>query len=40
MKIARKFKFYARMITSGSKSVKKCQKMLKKATIWTYTKFF
>ena len=28
------------MVTSGSKSVKKCQKMLKKATIWTYTKFF
>ena len=40
IKIARKFKFYAGMVTSGSKSVKKCQKMLKKATIWTYTKFF
>ena len=28
------------MIISGSKSVKKGQKMLKKATNWTYTWFF
>ena len=40
IKIVKKFKFYAGMVTSGSKSVKKCQKMLKKATIWTYIWFF
>ena len=40
IKIAKKIRFYAGMVTSGSTSVKKCQKMLKKATIWTYTKFF
>ena len=40
IKIAKDFKFYAYMVTSGSKSVKKCQKMLKKATIWTYIWFF
>ena len=28
------------MIISGSKSVKRSQKILKKATIWTYTWFF
>ena len=28
------------MIISGSKSVKRGQKMLKKATTWTYTWFF
>ena len=32
IKIARKFKFYLKIIISGSKSVKKGQKMLKKAT--------
>ena len=40
IKIARELKFYVRMIISGSKSVKKGQKMLKKATNWTYTWFF
>ena len=40
IKIAKNFKFYAGMVISGSTSIKKCQKMLKKATIWTYTKFF
>ena len=30
IKIARELKFYTRMVTSGSKSVKKGQKMLKK----------
>ena len=40
IKIARELKFYTRMVTSGSKSVKKGQKMLKKATNWTYTWFF
>ena len=40
IKIAKKIKFYAEMVTSGSKNVKKCQKMLKKAKILTYTKFF
>ena len=39
-KITRELKFYVRMIISGSKSVKKCQKMLKKATNWTYSWFF
>ena len=33
IKIARKFKFYAWMVTSGSKSVEKCQKVLKKSHI-------
>ena len=40
IKIARKFKFCIWMIISGSKSVKRSQKILKKATIWTYTWFF
>ena len=40
IKIARELKFYTWMVTSGSKSVKKGQKMLKKATIWTYIWFF
>ena len=40
MKIARKFDFYVKIIISGSKSVKKGQKMLKKATIWTFIWFF
>ena len=40
IKIARKFKFYMWMIISGSKSVKRGQKILKKATTWTYTWFF
>jgi hypothetical protein len=40
IKIARELKFYTRMVTSGSKSVKKGQKMLKKATIWSYIWFF
>ena len=40
IKIARELKFYVWMIISGSKSVKKGQKMLKKATNWTYTCFF
>ena len=40
IKIARKFKTYIWMIISGSKSVKKGQKMLKKQTNWTYTWFF
>ena len=39
IKIARKFKFYLKIIISGSKSVKKGQKMLKKATNWTYNAF-
>ena len=39
IKIARELKFYTRMVTSGSKSVKKGQKMLKKATSWTYNAF-
>ena len=39
IKIARKFKFYVRIIISGSKSVKKSQKMPKKATNWTYNAF-
>ena len=39
MKIARKFKFYVKIIISGSKSVKKGQKMPKKATNWTYNAF-
>ena len=40
LKLVRKFKFYIWMTLSGSKSVKKGQKMLKKATIWSYTWFF
>jgi hypothetical protein len=36
IKIARKLKFYIWMIISDSKSVKKGQKMLKKASNWTY----
>ena len=40
MKIAKKLKLYVRKIISGSKSVKKGQKMLKKATNWTSTWFF
>ena len=40
IKIARELKFYVWMIISGSKSVKKGQKILKKATNWTYTCFF
>ena len=40
IKIARKFKFYMRMVISGSKNVKKGQKILKRATIWTYSWFF
>ena len=40
IKIAREFSFYTRMVTSGIKSVKKGQKMLKKATIWSYIWFF
>ena len=40
MKIARELKFYVGMIISGSKSVKKGQKFLKKATNWTFTWFF
>ena len=40
MKIARKLKFYTWMATSGSKSVKKGQNILKKATIRSYTWFF
>ena len=40
IKIARELKFYVWMIISGSKSVKKGQKMLKKATIWSYIWFF
>ena len=40
LKLVRKFKFYTWMTLSGSKSVKKGQKMLKKATIWSYTWFF
>ena len=40
IKIARELKFYTWMVTSGSKSVKKGQKMLKKATIWTFIWFF
>ena len=40
IKIARKFKFYMWMIISGSKSVKKGQKLVKKARNWTYIWFF
>ena len=40
IEIARKFKFYMRMVISGSKNVKKGQKILKRATIWTYSWFF
>ena len=40
IKIARELKFYTRIVTSGSKSVKKGQNILKKATIWTYIWFF
>jgi hypothetical protein len=40
IKIARELKFYTRMVTSGIKSVKKGQKMLRKATILSYIKFF
>ena len=40
IKIARELKFYAGMNTSGSKSVKKGQKKLKKATILSYIWFF
>ena len=40
LKLIRKFKIYIWMTISGSKSVKKSQKMLKKATIWTYIWFF
>ena len=40
IKIASKFKFYIWLIISGSKSPKSGQKLLKKATIWTYTWFF
>ena len=40
IKIARELKFYGRMIISGSKSVKKGQKILKKTTNWTYICFF
>ena len=39
MKIARKFKFYAWIIISAKKSVKKGQKNAKKATNWTYNAF-
>ena len=39
IKIARKFKFYIWIIISGNKSVKKGQKMPKKATNWTYNAF-
>ena len=39
MKIARKLKFYVKIIISGSKSVKKGQKIPKKATNWTYNAF-
>ena len=39
IKTAGKFKFYVWMIISGSKSVKKGQKILKKATNWTYNAF-
>ena len=39
IKIARKFKFYIWIIISGNKSVKKGQKMPKKATSWTYNAF-
>ena len=40
IKIARELKFYIRMVASGSNCVKKGQKMLKKATIWSYIVFF
>ena len=40
IKIARELKFYTWMVTSVSKSVKKGQNILKKATIWTYIWFF
>ena len=40
LKLIRKFKIYIWMTISGSKSVKKSQKMLKKVTIWSYTWFF
>ena len=40
IEIARELKFYTRMVASGSKSIKKGQKMLKKATIWSYLWFF
>ena len=39
MKIARKLKFYVKIIISGSKSVKKGQIIPKKATNWTYNAF-
>ena len=39
IKIARKLKFYVKIIISGSKSVKKGQIMPKKATNWTYNAF-
>jgi hypothetical protein len=39
IKTAGKFKFYVWMIISGSKSVKKGQQILKKATNWTYNAF-
>ena len=40
IKIDRQFKFYMWMIISGSKSVKKGQKLVKKARNWTYIWFF
>ena len=39
MKIARKFKFYIKIIISGSKSVKKGQKNAKKNSNWTYNAY-
>ena len=39
IKIARELKFYTRMVTSFSKSVKKGQKMMKKATNLVYNTF-
>ena len=39
IKIARELKSYTRMVASGNKSVKKGQKILKKATNWTYSAF-
>ena len=39
LKLFRKFKFYTRMTISGRKSVKKSQKMMKKATNLVYYAF-